>query len=127
MTQKALLVGINAYSPPINPLRGCLNDVQQMQSVLQQYYGFPAENVRLLRDEEATRQGMLDGLAWLTYTAPFAVSSEGEHTLEYYSVDKCGNAETPESPVSTRPMPASSWQHSCRKGRPHGQESGDFA
>jgi len=65
MTKKALLVGINAYRPPINPLRGCLNDVQQMQSVLQQYYGFPAENVRLLRDEEATRQGILHGLAWL--------------------------------------------------------------
>jgi len=65
MTSKALLVGINAYNSPINPLRGCLNDVQQMQSVLQQYYGFPAENVRLLRDEEATRQGILAGLAWL--------------------------------------------------------------
>jgi len=69
MTQKALLVGINAYSLPINPLRGCLNDVQQMQSVLQQHYGFPAESVRLLRDEEATRQGMLDGLAWLVEEA----------------------------------------------------------
>jgi hypothetical protein len=80
MTTKALLVGINAYRPPINPLRGCLNDVQQMQSVLQQYYSFPAENIKLLRNEEATRQGILDGLDWLV-----AGAQAGDVLVFHYS------------------------------------------
>lgn len=44
----------------------------------------------------------LDGGAWLTYTAPFSVGCAGPHTLEYYSVDRCGNAETPDPPVAFR-------------------------
>lgn len=65
MTTKALLVGINAYCPPINPLRGCINDVQQMKGVLQRYYGFAEENIGLLLDKDATREGILGGLDWL--------------------------------------------------------------
>lgn len=41
----------------------------------------------------------LDGSAWHTYAAPFNVSAEGQHALRYYSVDNCGNAETPGAPV----------------------------
>jgi hypothetical protein len=33
-----------------------------------------------------------DGL-WTTYTDPFLVSTEGNHTLHYYSIDNAGNAE----------------------------------
>jgi len=36
----------------------------------------------------------IDGGEWLDYTAPFIISSEGTHTLDYYSVDKVGNKET---------------------------------
>jgi len=35
----------------------------------------------------------LDGGAWLTYAGPFEVSADGEHTLEYYSVDDSRNSE----------------------------------
>jgi murein DD-endopeptidase MepM/ murein hydrolase activator NlpD len=41
----------------------------------------------------------LDGGGWLTYTATFTIDSEGEHTLVYYSVDNCGNQETPSLPI----------------------------
>lgn len=35
----------------------------------------------------------LDGGAWLMYAGPFEVSDDGEHTLEYFSVDDSGNSE----------------------------------
>jgi len=60
---KALLVGINAY--PDAPLRGCINDVMQMKDLLQRYYGFPDEGIRLLLDQEATSAAIKAGLEWL--------------------------------------------------------------
>ncbi|HBY93424.1 MAG: caspase family protein [Ardenticatenaceae bacterium] len=63
MLKKALLVGINTY--PGAPLRGCLNDVDQMHQLLTSQFGFSAENVRMLRDAEATTQGIVQGLTWL--------------------------------------------------------------
>jgi hypothetical protein len=34
---------------------------------------------------------------WTTYTIPFMVSPDGNHTVQYYSVDKVGNTETVKS------------------------------
>jgi len=61
--RKALLVGINGYADA--PLRGCINDVKQMQGLLQQYYGFETAGIKLLLDEAATGAGILAGLEWL--------------------------------------------------------------
>jgi len=36
----------------------------------------------------------LDNTTWTRYTAPFVVSSNGTHTVQYYSIDKTGNIET---------------------------------
>jgi hypothetical protein len=33
----------------------------------------------------------IDGGSWLTYTSPFSIGIEGEHTVEYYPVDGVGN------------------------------------
>ena len=61
--RRALLVGINAY--PGAPLRGCINDVQQMKGLLKQYYGFQDEGIKLLLDGDATAAGIKAGLGWL--------------------------------------------------------------
>ena len=65
-TKHALFIGINSYPQLDNKdLRGCLNDVALMADVLGERFGFPAENMRFLRDAEATRDNVLaafDGL-----------------------------------------------------------------
>ncbi len=62
--RKALLVGINQY--PTSPLRGCVNDALMMGSILIENFGFtPGADMRLLVDQRATKQGILDRLEWL--------------------------------------------------------------
>jgi len=39
----------------------------------------------------------IDGSFWQLYTGPFSAGSSGVHTVEYYSVDLAGNAETTKS------------------------------
>ncbi|MCB9884010.1 MAG: caspase family protein [Planctomycetes bacterium] len=56
--RRALLIGINDYvNPDIPDLRGCVNDVALIEHVLERRYGF--EEVRVLRDREATRAAIL--------------------------------------------------------------------
>lgn len=64
--KKALLVGINIYKPELNAnLRGCVNDVETMRKLLVDNFNFKPENIRVLVDERATKQGILDRLKWL--------------------------------------------------------------
>ncbi|MBV8141355.1 MAG: caspase family protein [Verrucomicrobia bacterium] len=63
-SHRALLIGINAYPDPANQLNGCVNDTYLVSELLQEN-GFVAENIRLLTDERATRDAMLDRLHWL--------------------------------------------------------------
>ncbi|MEA2237231.1 MAG: metacaspase [Thermoanaerobaculia bacterium] len=53
----AMLVGINKY--PGNALNGCVNDVTNLREMLVSNFGFPAENIVMLTDEEATRENIL--------------------------------------------------------------------
>lgn len=43
----------------------------------------------------------LDSTNYQLYAAPFVVSSNGSHTISYYSVDSTGNQETPKSVTFT--------------------------
>ena len=80
-TRRALLIGINKYSPcevgsrdltslpsarkhcsDWHDLDGAVNDVKGMQAVIEIRFGFKPENVHLLIDDQATRQAILDGI-----------------------------------------------------------------
>jgi hypothetical protein len=54
----ALLVGIDAYLPPINPLWGCRNDIAAIEQYLQARVG-PTLELRTLYDSDATRDGLV--------------------------------------------------------------------
>jgi len=58
MTKRAVLIGINRYKIPGADLRGCVNDVKNMQSVLSKYYGFKAADIAVLTDLAATKKAM---------------------------------------------------------------------
>lgn len=60
----ALLVGINKYLLPGNDLNGCVNDTQAMWEVLTTYYGVKPDNIRVLNNERATQQAILERLQW---------------------------------------------------------------
>lgn len=61
MAARALLIGIDAYAK--DRLHGCVNDVLAMRRLLSARFG--AKELRLLRDQEATRAAILEGLQWL--------------------------------------------------------------
>ena len=59
----ALLVGIDAYTYPVPPLQGCVNDIKAIAEYLQGR--ITQDNyqlhLRTLFDRDATRQGIIDG------------------------------------------------------------------
>jgi hypothetical protein len=59
-----LLVGVNKYSKlaPRYQLQGCVNDVELMAGILKDNFGFEEEKITVLRDEEATRDGILQAM-----------------------------------------------------------------
>ena len=58
MTKRAVLIGINRYSIPGADLRGCVNDVKNLQDVLTRYYGFKADDIVVLTDLAATKKAI---------------------------------------------------------------------
>lgn len=81
MNNKALLVGINAYSNPSNNLRGCINDIVDMENfIASKHKVYPKENIRTLTDGRATKKGILSALNWLLLGA-----SAGDQILFQYS------------------------------------------
>jgi Caspase domain/Domain of unknown function (DUF4384) len=55
----ALLVGINEYENGMNPLSGCVNDVLLQKNLLIHRFGFKPNDIKILTDEQGTRQGIL--------------------------------------------------------------------
>ncbi len=63
MNNKALLVGINAYPNPNNNLRGCINDVVDMENfITSKYKVYSKDNIKKLTDSRATKKDILDHL-----------------------------------------------------------------
>jgi hypothetical protein len=63
----ALLIGINKYkySDPKNGfynLHGCINDIHRMRNLLIGKFGFKSDDVKLLPDDQATHQGILNAI-----------------------------------------------------------------
>lgn len=75
---KAFLVGINEY--PSAPLRGCVDDIQDMADFLVKDRGFVEDNIRLLVDGRATTSAILERLKWLVSDV-----REGDQILFHYS------------------------------------------
>mmetsp|Transcript_42686 Transcript_42686/g.76524 ORF Transcript_42686/g.76524 Transcript_42686/m.76524 type:complete len:455 (+) Transcript_42686:59-1423(+) len=68
-SKKAVLVGLN-YRGTRAELRGCINDVNNMQKVLVEKYGFKVEDILMLNEDQDKsqwpyKQQILDGMAWL--------------------------------------------------------------
>jgi hypothetical protein len=81
MNNKALLVGINAYPNPNNNLRGCINDIVDMEYfITTKNKVYAKENIKTLTDSRATKKGILDHLNWLLMGA-----SAGDQILFHYS------------------------------------------
>ena len=66
-TIHALFVGIDAYLAPVNPLRGCVNDVTRMRDLLAARLAGSQDRFAplLLTNAQATRQGVID--AWRSH------------------------------------------------------------
>lgn len=64
----ALVIGIDEYPyfPPQNQLKTCVADAELMAGLFEDHFGFPRQNVRLLRNREATRDGIVGALEELT-------------------------------------------------------------
>jgi hypothetical protein len=81
MNNKALLVGINSYPNPSNNLRGCINDIVDIENfIASKNKVYPRENIRTLTDSKATKKGILSALNWLLLGA-----SAGDQILFQYS------------------------------------------
>ena len=81
MNNKALLVGINAYPNPNNNLRGCINDIVDMEYfIASKNKVYAKENIKTLTDSRATKKSILDYLNWLLLGA-----SAGDQILFHYS------------------------------------------
>lgn len=80
MARRAVLIGINKYRVPGSDLRGCVNDVRNLQGVLTTYYGFAAKDIVLLTDLDATKSAMEKAITKLLTGA-----KKGDVLLLHYS------------------------------------------
>jgi len=62
MTKRALLVGINEFQYPQFNLRGCVNDTNSLNGLLQTKFGFEDSQVKTLINGQATRANILTSL-----------------------------------------------------------------
>src|SRR5262249_25173733 len=78
---RALIIGIGmGYARyNINPIRGPEKDVELAQALAQQL-GFTASQIKILREDAATKEAIVRGLQWVNEGV-----KEGDRALVYYS------------------------------------------
>ncbi|CAE7675577.1 pca1 [Symbiodinium pilosum] len=82
--KKALLVGLN-YRNTRAELHGCINDVNNMQTVLVQQYGFKLEDIMMLNEDQDKskwpyKKVIMEGLQWL-----YQGAKDGDLLFFHYS------------------------------------------
>ncbi len=60
-TKHALLIGIDDYQA-VSDLHGCVNDVDLIREILIGKYDVPESNIATLKNEQATRANIIDGI-----------------------------------------------------------------
>ncbi len=81
MKRKALLVGINKYPDPRNSLRGCINDILDLEHFIAvENKVYPSDQIKKLTDKDATKKNILLQLEWLLEGA-----EAGDQLLFHYS------------------------------------------
>jgi hypothetical protein len=81
MNTKALLVGINKYPNPLNSLRGCINDILDLEYFISDKNKvYAKEHIKKLTDQKATKKGILQHIEWLIQGA-----TPGDQLLFHYS------------------------------------------
>ena len=59
-------MGINAYPNPNNNLRGCINDIMDMEYfIASKNKVYAKENIKTLTDSKATKNNIINHLKWL--------------------------------------------------------------
>lgn len=80
MAKRAVLIGINHYQIPGSDLRGCVNDVKNLQQTLTTHYGFSTQDLTALTDEQATKKAMQKAIQKLVGSG-----KKGDVLLLHYS------------------------------------------
>ena len=81
MKNKALLVGINKYPDPRNELRGCINDILDMEHLISEINKvYAKQNIKKLTDRQATKKEIVSQIKWLVEGA-----QSGDQLLFHYS------------------------------------------
>lgn len=72
MSKRALLIGINYNNSGSAQLRGCINDIKNINNVLVNNCSYPPQNIRMLSEEHSikpTRRAIEDNIRWLVANA----------------------------------------------------------
>src|SRR5258705_10839674 len=77
----ALIIGINTYRH-VGPLIHACNDAREVARTLIERFGFPKDNVKLLLDDRATRQSIMN--SFLSYTDDTKIG-ENDRILVFFA------------------------------------------
>jgi hypothetical protein len=81
----ALLIGVNENAVPEWALPDVAKDIEALATVLTHpgRCAYPTDNVKIIKSQEATRQGILDGLEWLQQRIQSDASGDATAVVYY--------------------------------------------